>query len=176
MLPGQCSLHNPSRLTQLATMICVAAGQGRCNAAFPQGLAMWQGIVGPVPLDPFGTLTRTTALAANRWNRLDQSQKLGDVVRISAGQRGCHGNARRIRKEVKLAARLAAIVGFGPVFAPPSTARTLALSTRARDHRSGRRLADDPTASRATCPTNRPRANPLVVASKSSRNHPQFLW
>jgi hypothetical protein len=133
MQPRQRSFHDPSRLTQPTAMIGVASGQGRCDAAFSQGIAMRLGIVGPVALDTFGTLTRTSALATYRWNGLDQRQQLCDVVRIGAGQRGCQRNARRIRNEVVLAARLAAISRVGACFCPPSTARTLALSTTARD-------------------------------------------
>jgi hypothetical protein len=119
--------------TESTTMFRVSASQVRSDATPVKLVAVRLRVVTTIALNAFRAAAGTARLAADGRNRFDQRQKLSHVVRIGARERSGQWNARRIRKDVVLAARLAPIRGIGPGFCPPSTARTLELSTTARD-------------------------------------------
>lgn len=136
MQPGMGPFHHPTEDPQAAAMRRVALCQNRLDAAPPQGLRVRGRMVGPIPLNPLGTLARSSRLARNGGNCIHQGKQLGHVVAVGAGDRGGQGNAVRIRDDVMLRAVFPAIRRVGTGFRPPKTARTLELSTTARDQSS----------------------------------------
>jgi len=133
MEPGNRAFDDPASFTQSTAMFGVSTSQLGCHAATAELVAVRLRIVTAIALDEPGPLTWPTGLAADRRNRFHQGQKLGYVVGIRAGKRRGQGNARRIRNDMVLAPRFAPIGRIRPGFCPPSTARTLELSTTARD-------------------------------------------
>jgi hypothetical protein len=131
--PSDCSFHDPAMLTQSTSMFGVPASQARSNAAATQRVAMRLRVVTAVALNALRSVAWSASLAGNRRNGFHQRQQLRHIVEIGAGERGCQRNARRIRDDMVLAPRLAAICGVSAGFCPPSTALTLELSTTARD-------------------------------------------
>jgi hypothetical protein len=131
--PGDGSFHYPTMFAEATTVFRVSTSQVGSDATPAKLVAVRLGVVPSIALDAFGTATWAAQFAADGSDGFNQRQKLGYVVRI--GARECRGqwNARRIRNDMVLAARLAAIRGVGAGFCPPSTARTLELSTTARD-------------------------------------------
>jgi hypothetical protein len=119
--------------TKPTAMLRISASHFRCNATAAKLVAVRLRVVTTIALDAFGSATGTARLADDGRNRFHQRQKLGYVVRVGARERSGQWNARRIRNDMVLAARLASIRGVWAGFCPPSTARMLELSTTARD-------------------------------------------
>jgi hypothetical protein len=133
MKPGDRSFDHPAGLAQSATMSDVPMSQDRSDSATPEFLTMRVGVVATITLNARRSAARPTWLATDRRNCFDQRQQLSQIVRIGAGERRGQGNARRIREEVVFAPRFATIGRIRAGFCPPSTARTLELSTTPRD-------------------------------------------
>src|SRR4030095_11404013 len=114
-------------------MFRVATSQLSSDASAMQFVAMWLRIVTSIALNAMRPATGSAALTADRRNRFQQRQQLSYVVRVGSGERGGQRNAPRIRNDVMFSPRLAPIRGVGADFCPPSTARTLELSTTTRD-------------------------------------------
>jgi hypothetical protein len=133
MKPSDRSFNDPASFTQPTAMFGVPASQVRGNAAATKFVAVRLRIVTAISLNTPGSMAWPAHLAADRRNCFHQWQKLRHVVRIGAGKRGCQWNARRIRNDMVLAPRFAPICRIRAGFCPPSTARTLELSTTARD-------------------------------------------
>jgi hypothetical protein len=90
-------------------------------------------VVAAIGVDPSGTVLRSFALAADRWNGPDPRDQLGDVVAVAAGQARSQWDAVGLDDHMMLAASSAPSTGDGPVFAPPFIARTCEPSTAARE-------------------------------------------
>jgi hypothetical protein len=133
MQPGNRSFNHPASFTQSTAMFGVPTSQVRSNTTAAKFVAVRLRIVTTVSLDASGSMTWPTCLAGDRRNGFHQRQKLSYVVRVRAGKRSGQWNARRIRNDMVLAPRFAAIRRVRAGFCPPSTARTLELSTTARD-------------------------------------------
>jgi hypothetical protein len=133
MEPGNRSFHDPASFTQATAMFGVSSGQTGSNAAAAKLVAVRLRIVSAIALDALGAVTGPTGLAAEGRNGLHQGQKLSHVVSIRGGKRRGQGNARRICNDMVFAPRFTAIGRVGTGFCPPSKARTLELSTTARD-------------------------------------------
>ena len=97
-----------------------------------QRVAMRLRIVAAVPLNQPRLAHGPTRTAAQRRNGVDQRQELGDVMAIRRGQPRGQRDAGRLGENVVLRPRLTAIGWVRSSFFPPRSARTEALSTRAR--------------------------------------------
>ncbi len=133
MQPSNRAFHDPPIATQPTTMFGVAPRQKRFNAAFAQGDAMRFRVVSPIRIHLIRTATRSAGFAAHGWNGIDQGQQWRDVVDIGRSQLNDEWNALGIRDKVVFAARTGSIGGIGTGLFAPKTARTLELSTTARD-------------------------------------------
>lgn len=133
MEPSESPFHDPPMYTQPAPMRRVAFSNDGSNTPLAQGLPMLFRIVAPVALHAFGTTTRSSTFATDCWNRFDQRNQLGHIIRIGTGQDSRQRKALRIRNDVVLTSLFRPICGVGTCFFPPRKARTEALSTTARD-------------------------------------------
>lgn len=79
-------------------------------------LAVFVMIVAAIGLDQARFGQRTTAPAANGWDRLHERQQLGDIVAIGAGQDHRKRDALRFRDEMVLGTWASAIGGVGSCF------------------------------------------------------------
>jgi hypothetical protein len=133
MKPGNRSFNHPAGRTKSTAMFGIPASQVRSDAAAAKFVAVRLRIVSAVSLDTLWPVTGSARFAADRRNCFHQRQKLGHVVGVGAGERSGQWNARRIRDDMVLAPRFTPIRRVRAGFCPPSTARTLELSTTARD-------------------------------------------
>lgn len=100
--PSNRSLDNPMGSTKTTAMRFTATGDLSGDAGGGKWLAILVVVVPAITLDNAGLGQRTAAFAANRRNRLDQRQQLGDVVAIGAGQYQRKWYALGLRQEVML--------------------------------------------------------------------------
>jgi hypothetical protein len=105
----------------------------RLNSSFPQLLLMPFRSVASVSLHSVWPVARPAWLSGDWRNGVDQGQELRHIVCIRRGNRCREGNSRCIGNHVMLTSGFAAIRRVRADFCPPSTARTEALSTTARD-------------------------------------------
>jgi hypothetical protein len=133
MQPGICSLDHPAKDAQSASMLRVALGKDGFDAAPSQGLGMRCGMIGAITLNSLRTLAWPSPLARNGRDGIHQRKQLCHIVAIRAGDRRGQWKALRIRDDVMLRAVFPAIRRVGAGLIPPKTARTLELSTTARD-------------------------------------------
>jgi hypothetical protein len=136
MQPGERTLNHPTIDAQSAAVLGIAFGQNRFDAALFQRVAMRLRVVSAIPQDLIRTPSRAAWFSGDRWNRVDQRQQLGYVVTVRAGEFRGQRNALRIGDEVMLRPAFSAICRIRTGLRPPKTARTLALSTTARDQSS----------------------------------------
>jgi len=90
-------------------------------------------VVAAIPQHTVWPLSRSSAFAMQWGNRIDQRQGFLRVVPIRAGQTHGVRHASPVANQMKLAAALGPMGGFGPVWSPPCTSRMEQLSTTARD-------------------------------------------
>lgn len=133
MKPGQSSFDDPAGPTETAAVVRVAFGEQAGNAYSSEGIPVGLRIVSAVALYKCGFSTGSTALAAYRRDRLNQRQKLRDVVGIGSRYREGQWDALGVGQQVMLGAALAPVGRAWACLLPPKTARTEALSTMARD-------------------------------------------
>jgi hypothetical protein len=132
MEPGQRAFDDPPRAPEPTAMRRAALGELRVDAPAMQRVAMWLRIVASVALNQPRFAHGATRTAAERRNRIDQRQQLGDVVAIGGSQQRRQRDAARLGEKVVLRPRLTAIGWVRSSFFPPRSARMDALSTRAR--------------------------------------------
>jgi hypothetical protein len=149
--------NDPTEFAQATAMFSAAPCDHRFDAAFAQSLTMRIGIVTTIGIDDLGFLKWSTARAADRGNRVDERQQLGDVVAVGAGQNGADGNAVGVYEDVVLGTGSRAIRGVRASFSPAPTARTDEESTAAYE--------------RSICPDSRN----LSSSSSCSRSHTRAL-
>jgi len=166
MEPSQRAFHDPPRATEPTAMGCTALGELGVDPAAMQRLAMRLRIVAPVALNEPRLAHGPTRTAAQRRNRVDQRQELGDVVAIGGGQQGRQRDATRLGENVVLRPRLTAIGWVRSSFFPPRSARMEALSTRARVRSNWPRWRN--SASRTACSR---RQTPARCHRTSRRQH-----
>jgi len=149
MEPGQRAFHDPPRATEPTAMGRPTLGELGLDPAAMQRVAMRLRIVAPVALNQPRLAHRATRTAPQRRNGVHQRQQLRDVVAIGGGQHGRQRDAACLGENVVLRPRLTAIGWVRSSFFPPRSARTEALSTRARVRSSWPRWRN--SASRTVC-------------------------
>lgn len=133
MEPSQGSLDDPTRLAEAASVSRIAMRHDRLDSSNPQLAFMIFRSVCSVSLHSVWPLAWPPCLSGDRPNGVDQRQEFGDVMSIRRSDRRREWNSRSIGNYVMLAPWFAAIGRVWADFWPPSTARTEALSTTARD-------------------------------------------
>lgn len=133
MQPGIGSLDHPAKDAQPASVLRVAPRKNRFDPALAESLRVCRGMISSIALHTLGTPAWSATPARNGRNGIHQRKQLGYVVAIRAGNRRGQRNAVRIRDDVMLRAVFPAIRRVGAGLIPPKTARTLELSTTARD-------------------------------------------
>ena len=131
--PSNGALDHPAGATQTATVLGVAPGDLALDAKRLEGSPVRIGIVRTISLYQLGFSSRSTALAANRRNRLNQRQQLSHVMAIGLGQNGRERNALRVGEEVVLGTGTTAIGWVRSRFFPAPSARMEELSAMARE-------------------------------------------
>jgi hypothetical protein len=166
MEPGQRAFHNPPCAPESAAVGRAALGELRLDSAAMQRVSMRLRIVAPVALNQPRLAYGATRTAAERRNRVDQGQQLGNVVAVGGGQQRRQRDAARLGEKVVLRPRLTAIGWVRSSFFPPRSARTEALSTRARVRSNWPRWRN--SASRTACSR---RQTPARCHRTSRRQH-----
>ncbi len=133
MESGERAFDNPATDAEPTPMFGATPGKERLDSPFRELPSMRFGIVPTVALNCVRLASRTTALAANRGNGIDQGQELVHIVDVGSSQSRGERNTLGVRDNVVLTARFGSVCRVRPGFAPPKTARTEALSTMARD-------------------------------------------
>jgi hypothetical protein len=155
--PRVSPFDDPTVFAQTTAVFSAAPRDHRFNAAFAQSLTMRIGIVTTIGIDDLGFLKWSATRAADRGNRVDERQQLGDVVAVRAGQDGADGNAIGVYEDVVFGTGSRAIRGVRASFSPAPTARTDEESTAAYE--------------RSICPASRN----LSSSSSCSRSHTPAL-
>jgi hypothetical protein len=149
MQPSDRPFDDPTCATETAAMAtAVAIRNQRHDAALPERGAVTFRVISAVALDHVRLPARAPRAAADRRQRIDQIDQLGDVRPIRGGQRRDERNPVRVGKNMMLRPGLAAIGRVRSSFFPPRMARSEALSTtaRARSRRPRRRSSVSRTA------------------------------
>jgi hypothetical protein len=133
MQPGMCALNDPAMFPKATAMFGTAPGDHRFDTAITQRLPVSLGVVTTIGVDHTRSLQWVAAQAANRWNRVDQRQQLGEVVDVRAGQDRGERGAVGIGDDVVLGTGSRAIGRVWPSFWPAPTARIDDESTAARE-------------------------------------------
>ena len=166
MQPGQCAFHDPPRPTEPAAMGRAALGELGVDPAAVQRVAVRLRVIAPIALNQVRLADGTTGTPAQRRDRVDQRQQLGDVVAVRGSQQRRQRDAAGLGENVVLRPRLTAIGWVRSSFFPPRSARTEALSTRARVRSSWPRWRN--SASRTACSR---RQTPARCHRASRRQH-----
>ncbi len=131
--PAQRALDHPSSFPQATAVRRSSMGDGRGDSPSPQGHSMLVRVISPISVQQTRPASWAPWLAPDRRNCVHQRNQLRDVVTIGRRERRRQRSASPIGEDVMLRPGFAAIRGIrAGLFAPP-TARTLALSTAARD-------------------------------------------
>jgi hypothetical protein len=109
-----------------------ALGELGVDPAAVQRVAVRLRVIAPIALNQVRLADGTTGTPAQRRDRVDQRQQLGDVVAVRGRQQRRQRDAAGLGENVVLRPRLTAIGWVRSSFFPPRSARTEALSTRAR--------------------------------------------
>lgn len=84
--PGEGALDHPAHLAQSWAVGDAASGYHRFDAALPQQAAVLVEVVAPVGIQTPGFSAGASSQTPDRWDRVQQRQKLGDVVPVAAGE------------------------------------------------------------------------------------------
>lgn len=133
MQPGMRALHHPACDTQATAVRGATTCDYRNDAALTQRGSMGIGIVGAIGLQLGRFTLWTPGLASDGRYTIDERNELCHVVIVGWRKDHIQRNALRIRDDVVLAARTAAIGWVRSSFFPAPTARIEELSTTARE-------------------------------------------
>lgn len=122
--PGEGALDDPAVGAQAGAVPCSAAGDGRHDAAGADLVAVDVVVVPAVGEQRVRLPARTADPAADRRDRVEQRQELGDVVAVAAGQRDGQRDAGRVDQQMVLGARAGTVDRGRPGQEPPKSART----------------------------------------------------
>ena len=114
--PANGALDDPAGLAQPTAVRLPAAGDLSLDTRRVQGATVLVVIVAAIGLYESRLRQRSAALAADGRDRLDQGEKLGDVVAVGAGEDHRERDALRFGNEVVLGAWASAIGGVRSCF------------------------------------------------------------
>jgi len=153
--PCVSPLDHPAKFTETTAVLGPALCDHRLDATFAKFPAVWFGVVAAIGVNDFGLPKRPATYAANRRNRIDKRQQLGDIVAVRASQDRGDGDAVCVDEDVVLGTGSRAIRGVRASFSPAPTARTDDESTAAREKSSwpaSRNFASSSSCSRSHTP------------------------
>ena len=133
MQPGKRSLDHPAENSQPAAVFRSALCQKRIYTQLTQCISMGLAVVSSVTQNTIRSFPRTTYLARNRRNRLNQRQKLSYVMAVGSGDFHCERDTICVGDKVMFRPQFPSIRCIRACFCPPKTARTEAESTTARE-------------------------------------------
>ena len=133
MQPCIGTFHDPPKHAQTTAVFGMALRQYGFDPSCDEGARVGLGMVGPIPLHAIGSLARSAALSRNGRNGIHQGKQLSYIMAIRPGDGGRQRKTLRIGEDMVLRPVFPAIRRIRPGFVPPKTARTLELSTTARD-------------------------------------------
>lgn len=162
--PRHGALDGPANSSQAAGMRRSGLGQHGNDAALTQGVDPSLRVIGPIGLGAIRTLTGSSSRAGQRRNRIDQRNQLLAIRAIGRSEGVGQRDALGIGREVVFASRFASIRRIGAGFVAPPTARTEALSIKARDQSIG--SASCSMSNKTRC---RPAQTPAFCRSRSRR-------
>src|SRR2546426_9739417 len=93
MEPSEGALHNPSMLSQAASVLGAALRDVGSDATASQGLAMGFRVVTAICKDTVRPATRVSYASANGLYPIDERKQLGHVVTVGSGQNRMEGDA-----------------------------------------------------------------------------------
>jgi len=128
---GEGLFDHPS--DRLVVVAGPAPADQRADTTLSQQDAVLVMVVAAVGHDHVGFATRAPSAAADRGDRVDERDELGDVVAIAAGQRDREWDAAAVADQVVFGAGLASVNRAGPGVGAPLFARMWEASTHARD-------------------------------------------
>ena len=131
--PGDRALDDPALLTEPGAVWLLRSWDRGADPAGPQLASVAAGVVGAVAEQPPRPATRTSALAAHRWNRIHERQQLEDVVVVAGAERERERRAPSAGNRLVLGAAPGAVYRAWTGLLAPPTARTCELSITARD-------------------------------------------
>lgn len=131
--PRMSAFDHPAKPAKPATVFGSALREHWLDAALAKSLTMRFGIVAAIGVDDLGLLKWSATHAANRWDRVNERQQLGDIVSVRAGQERADGDSIRVDEDVMFGTWSRAIRGARTRFSPAPTARTDDESTAARE-------------------------------------------
>jgi hypothetical protein len=130
------AFHYPAVHAQAGAVFGAAPCDARSDLEPADLVAVGLVVVAAVRVQVPRALERLSALAADRWHRLDQRDQLGDVVAVAAGQRDGEGDAVPVTDDVVFGARFGTVDRARTGFGRPLSARTWELSITALDQSS----------------------------------------
>jgi hypothetical protein len=90
--PCVSMLDHLAKFAKTTAVLGPALCDHRLDAAFAKFPAMWFGVVAAIGVNDFGLVKRPATYTADRRNRIDKRQQLGDVVAVRAGRDGTGGD------------------------------------------------------------------------------------
>lgn len=118
--PRVSAFNHPAEFPQTAAMFSTTLRDHRLDAALAKSLTMRVGIVATIGIDDLGLLKRPAAHAANRRDRVNKRQQLGNVVAVRTGQDHADGNAVCVDEDVVFGTGSRDPWGSGQFFARPN--------------------------------------------------------
>lgn len=134
--PTYGPFDHPTQDAQSAAVLGIPARDERMHPAPFQSFSVGLGMVSAVRDHDIWAALGTPAFSFNRRNRVHQRNQLRHIVLIGSGDRTRQRNTLAIGEQVMFGPEFASIGGIRARFQPPKTARTLPLSTTARDQSS----------------------------------------
>jgi len=116
--PGKRSLHHPAENPKSATISCSAFGKKGIYAQLTQCVSMGLTVISSIALNTIRSLTRTTHLTCDWRNRLNQRQKLSDIMAVGSSNFHCKGYAIGIGDNVMFRAQFPSIRCIRASFRP----------------------------------------------------------
>ena len=127
---------DPALRAESGSVLCSAFGDDWSDPAVAERLSVWLGVVAAVGEQRVGSAAWSSALATQRWDRLDERQQLGDVGPVGAGEQARKRDAVGVGDQVVLGPCLGPVDRTWPGLCAPKSARSVAESQTARERSS----------------------------------------
>ena len=165
--PGEDAFHDTAVFPQSAPVFGVTFGDERFDAALSQGAADFLfGIVSAIREGLIRSAATASARSLNRWDGVDQRDRLLGVMHVRAGLNQRQGRPLAITGDMTLRTVLPAIRGIGASLLPPKSARTEQLSTMTFDQSMASANPSSSSNTRHTCCQT-----PATCQSRNRRQH-----
>jgi hypothetical protein len=124
MQPGEGALDDPAVAAESGSMLGLASRDHRLGPPLPDDAAVLVVVVAAVGDHAVGPSPRSADTTAYRRHPVKQSEQLGDVVAVAAGERPGERQAAAVYEEVLLAAAAASVDRAGTRLRAPFFACT----------------------------------------------------